>query len=228
VLLFFLTICIAVLNLLQGLLYLLMILKNTPNEEKVLSILLIHEYPIKRRYSIHSLFLPLVQVINTSPWSALQEDLQNFNLYVDSNSEVEEPYYLKCLMADSQNMEVLKHQLTVLKGEYPLVPFEEALNTWGDECRNSSTLKNASNSEAPLLNAQFIPLLLELVELENSHATAVAGCRTRDGMKGRSVIPDYDLVNVVGSDTFLDPTVKESCSRVEEIAKIVYGIINEK
>jgi hypothetical protein len=192
-------------------------LKNTSNEEKALS--------------INSIFLPLVQVTNTSPWSALQQDLQNFNLNVDSNSQVEEPYYLKCLMADSQNMEVLKHQLMVLKGEYPHVPFAEVLNSWGDDCRILSTLKNSSNSdncEAPVVNAQLFPLLFELVELENSHATAVTSCRTRDGVKGRSVIPDYDLVNVVGSDTSLDPTVKESLSRAEVIARIVYEIIEKK
>lgn len=56
---------------------------------------------------------------------------------------------------------------------------------------------------------------------ENSHATAVASCRARDGMKGRSIIPDYDLVNMVGAETLLDPTVKESRSRAEEIAETV-------
>lgn len=121
-------------------------------------------------------------------------------------------------------MDVLRHQLMVLKGEYPLVPFEEALNSWGGRFKDDSVVENVTSidrSEIPLVCTQFIPLLLELVELENSHATAVAGCRARDGIKGRSIIPDYDLVNMVGAETLLDPTVKESRSTAEEIAKTV-------
>lgn len=125
-------------------------------------------------------------------------------------------------------MEVLRHQLMILKGEYPLVPFEEALDSWGGGFKDDSVVENKSlDSSETSLCALFIPLLLELVELENSHATAVAGCRARDGIKGRSIIPDYDLVNMVGAETLLDPTVKESRSQAEEIAKIVDRIMKK-
>lgn len=116
-----------------------------------------------------SLLQPIVQVIDTTPWGPLQRDLQNFDLIGDSIRQVEHPYHLKYIMTESHDMDVLRHQLMVLKGEYPRVLFGEALDSWGGLFENGSVVENvtSSSSVTPLVCAQFIPLLLELVELEH-------------------------------------------------------------
>lgn len=168
-----------------------------------------------------------------SPWQSLSGDLQLFVIPPVGHSDPSKEFLLPFIVTDSHIEVVLKHQLLVLTEEFPAVLLEEALKAWTASCSEHrlNGRKGLSSSErklpcqGPVIHVSLVPLIVELSELEETHAVAVEACRARDGVKGRSIIEDYNQVNAAGADTLSDPIVKEARDRAKKISDIVSGMI---
>jgi hypothetical protein len=128
------------------------------------------------------------------------------------------------MIAESCNIDVLTHQLRLLGEEdydirtlIPQADLVGALQEW-NKCDFEPQLSETFRS--------MVLLLSKLCVLENTHASRVKGCRERDGIKGREVIPDYDAVNASGGDCMSDPIVRYAIDRAVEIESTISQLQN--
>lgn len=85
----------------------------------------------------------------------------------------------------------------------------------------------AAHSGPPVavaIHSSCVPLLQELVRLEGEYSAAVRDCRGKDGDRGRSVLPDYDVVNAVGGGSGRDGVVTRAECRAAIIASITQAL----
>lgn len=145
----------------------------------------------------------------SSGWGALGEDLE---LLAITGPESLEPIDL--VATDSHCVSVHIHQLRILMVEYPALNLRDSIARFPDVCSSIAPygIRHMGTT---------LPLLYELITIEGAHAAAVAACRNRDGVKGRSIIPDYDNVNPSGPDVTSDSVVTGSASRAAQMAQII-------
>ena len=158
---------------------------------------------------------PAINVTSSSGesvWGGLEEDILSLAVPTDINGKSSR--HADLVATESYDPTVMRHQLLILRGEYPAIDLDEALYSWVDELLVKSSHQCGRT-------VQLMLLLEDLGDLESSHATAVGACRSRDGTKGRSIIPDYDIVNAAGSDVLSDPVVRGSMERSIRIADAV-------
>jgi hypothetical protein len=139
------------------------------------------------------------------------------------DSQASRAHQMHYMIAESGNIDVLTHQLRGLGEEdYDknafITPADllDALQEWS-RCDFDPQISESFRS--------MVLLVSKLCVLESTHASRVTGCRERDGVKGREVIPDYDDVNAAGGDCMSDPIVKYAVDRAAEIESTVSQLL---
>jgi hypothetical protein len=140
------------------------------------------------------------------------------------DSDASGAHQMHYMIAESDNVDVLTHQLRGLGEE------DYDKNTFITPADLLGALQEWSSCDFdPQISESFRSMVLlvsKLCVLENTHASRVKGCRERDGVKGREVIPDYDDVNAAGGDCMSDPIVKCAIDRAAEIESTVSQLLN--
>lgn len=148
-----------------------------------------------------------------SVWGNLGKDLELFSLPHKS----ERGKRLDLIVTDSHIPDVSRHQLAILVGEYPSISLQKSLLCWISSMSTGLPLEH-------IYMVDLMVLLDDLRSIESAHASGVFACRARDGIKGRTIIPDYDAVNAAGADTMSDTVVKRAFERSNQIADAIIKI----
>ena len=148
-----------------------------------------------------------------SVWGNLVKDLELFSLPPAS----ERGKRLDLIVTDSHVPDVLRHQLVILSGEYPNISLQKSIQCWISSMSTGQPLEQ-------IYAGDLMDLMNELSIIESAHASGVFACRARDGVKGRSIIPDYDTVNAAGADTMSDTVVKNALERSKQMADAISKI----
>ncbi len=122
-----------------------------------------------------------------------------------------------CLLTDSQDFAVRRHQLKVLSEEFSDVDFVKFIE--------SSVMRGGAISyntiSAPMFG-KMKQLLVRLVELERSHADGVMTCKQKDFVRAMEIIP-----GVAERGNEADETVMRARMRAEEISGCVHRLLTQ-
>lgn len=100
---------------------------------------------------------------------------------------------------------ITSHRIFILKSLYPLINFNDLIE----------------NPISDLTKKSISPLLQELVGLEKGYLNAIIKSKTRDNVRGSTIIPDYTLVNKSAKDgddviKVVEPKINSFIEKIKE------------
>jgi hypothetical protein len=125
-----------------------------------------------------------------------------------------------CLLTDSQDFTVRRHQLKVLSEEFSDVDFVKFIESSVLRCPGGSII--AYNAVSAQMSGKMKQLLVRLMELERSHADGVMTCKQKDFVRAMDIIP-----GVAERGNEADETVMRARIRAEEISNCVHRLLSQ-
>ena len=120
-----------------------------------------------------------------------------------------------CLLTDSHDFSVRRHQLKVLCEEFPDIDFVKFIESTG-----RGGIISYNNITAPMFG-KMKQLFVRLVELERTYAEGVIACKQKD------IARSVDIVTGTMDRNEIDETIARARSRAEEISGCVHRILTQ-
>lgn len=120
-----------------------------------------------------------------------------------------------CLLTDSHDFSVRRHQLKVLSEEFVDIDFVKFI-----ESTARGGIISYNNITAPMF-AKMKQLLVRLVELERTYAEGVIACKQKD------LVRSVDIITGTMERNEMDETIGRARSRAEEISGCVHRLLTQ-